>query len=98
MSAPARWRLSFPRMQLTLLRLLNFRNHRRTELTPGPGLNIIVRSDAPGKTSLLEAVELAATGRSSRALREVEMVAIGEDWARVHLTPQCVEWREDIDL
>ncbi len=85
-------------MQLTLLRLLNFRNHRRTEITPGPGLNVVVGSNAQGKTSLLEAVELAATGRSSRALREAEMVAFAEDWARVHVTTQRVERREDIDL
>jgi DNA replication and repair protein RecF len=85
-------------MQLTLLRLLNFRNHRRTEIAPGPGLNVIVGSNAQGKTSLLEAVELAATGRSSRALREAEMVTFAEDWARVHVTTQRVERREDIDL
>ncbi|HVH30051.1 MAG TPA: AAA family ATPase [bacterium] len=85
-------------MQLTLLRLLNFRNHRRTEIAPGPGLNVIVGSNAQGKTSLLEAVELAATGRSSRALREAEMVTFAEDWARVHATTQRMERREDIDL
>lgn len=85
-------------MQLTLLRLLNFRNHRRTEIAPGPGLNVIVGSNAQGKTSLLEAVELAATGRSSRALREAEMVTFAEDWARVHVTTRRVERREDIDL
>ncbi len=85
-------------MQLTVLRLLNFRNHRRTEILPGPGLNIVVGSNAQGKTSLLEAVELAATGRSSRALREAEMVTFAEDWARIHVTTQRVERREDIDL
>ncbi|HEX4840823.1 MAG TPA: DNA replication and repair protein RecF [bacterium] len=85
-------------MHLSLLRLLNFRNHRRTEITPGPGLNVVVGSNAQGKTSLLEAVELAGTGRSSRALREAEMVTFAEDWARVHVTTQRGERREDIDL
>lgn len=85
-------------MQLTGLRLVNFRNHRRTELAPGSGLNIFVGTNAQGKSSLLEAVELAATGRSHRASREAELITLGETWARVHAMTSRVDRREDIDL
>ncbi len=85
-------------MQIAHLRLLNFRNHRRTEVVPGPGLNVFVGSNAQGKTSVLEAVELAATGRSPRALRETEFVTLGEDWARVHAAGERAGRREEIDL
>jgi DNA replication and repair protein RecF len=36
-----------------------------------------------GKTNLLEAVDLAATGRSHRVRRDVEVVQFGADWAVV---------------
>lgn len=85
-------------MQLTLLRLLNFRNHRRTEVVPGPGLNVFVGFNAQGKTSLLEAVELTALGRSSRVMREAELITLGEDWARVHVAAARGERTDDIDF
>ncbi len=85
-------------MQLTGLRLINFRNHRRTDLTPGSGLNIFVGTNAQGKSSLLEAVELAATGRSHRALREAELITLGETWARVHAAASRADRSEEIDL
>jgi len=53
-------------MYLTQLRLVNLRNHRRTELQLAQGINVFVGANAQGKSTVLEAVELAATGRSPR--------------------------------
>lgn len=81
-------------MVLTHLRLVNFRNHRRTELAPTPRLNFLVGANAQGKSSLIEAVEVAATGRSHRALRDAELICFGEEWARV----RAVTSRADRDV
>lgn len=70
-------------MHLTYLRLVQFRNHRHSVLVPSPGMTLLVGANAQGKSSLLEAVHLAATGRSPRARHDVEMVTLGESWARV---------------
>ncbi len=85
-------------MYLTRLRLVNVRNHRRTELEPAPDINIIVGANAQGKSTVLEAIELVATGRSHRAGREVELITMGESWARVHATSRRVDRDEDVDL
>jgi len=85
-------------MYLTQLRLVNLRNHRRTELQLAQGINVFVGANAQGKSTVLEAVELAATGRSPRATRETELISWGESWARVHATSRRVERDEEVDL
>ncbi len=54
-------------MAVALLRGENFRLYRSLEIRPHPGLNLITGSNAAGKTSLLEALFVAARGRSFRA-------------------------------
>src|SRR5438876_290960 len=96
--AHTRWRSSAPKMYLTQLRLVNLRNHRRTELQLAQGVNVFVGANAQGKSTVLEAVELAATGRSPRATRETELITWGESWARVHVTSRRAERDEEVDL
>jgi DNA replication and repair protein RecF len=62
---------------------LQFRNHERLEVRFQPGLNAVVGPNGAGKTNLLEAIDLAATGRTHRARRETEVVRFGADWALV---------------
>jgi len=62
---------------------LQFRNHERLEVHFQAGLNAVVGPNGAGKTNLLEAVDLAATGRTHRARREAEVVRFGADWAVV---------------
>src|SRR5438132_1689546 len=96
--AHTRWRSSARKMYLTQLRLVNLRNHRRTELQLAQGVNVFVGANAQGKSTVLEAVELAATGRSPRATRETELITWGESWARVHVTSRRAERDEEVDL
>ena len=85
-------------MFLTHVRLVNLRNHRRTELEPARGVNVFVGANAQGKSTVLEAVELAATGRSQRATRDTELVTWGEAWARVYAAGRRADRAEEIDL
>lgn len=62
------------------LRLDNFRNYERLTLSLSRGVNVFFGRNGAGKTNLLEAVYLLATGRALRASRETEMLRWGSDW------------------
>ena len=49
-------------MQITRLRLQNFRQHQETELRLGPGLTGIIGPNGAGKSTLLEAIAFAMYG------------------------------------
>lgn len=72
-------------MRLTRLLLEDFRSYASAELHPEPGLTIVAGPNGAGKTNLLEAVFVAATGRSHRAGADAEMVRHGRPFARVRL-------------
>jgi DNA replication and repair protein RecF len=68
-------------MAVALLRGENFRLYKSLEIQPHPGLNLITGGNAAGKTSLLEALFVAARGRSFRALSLSELCgAERPDW------------------
>lgn len=56
-------------MPLSKLGIEGLRVLARVEIEPAPGLNLLVGRNAAGKTSVLEAVALLATGRSFRGGR-----------------------------
>lgn len=85
-------------MRLTHLRLVQFRNHRHSDVAPGPGVTLFVGGNAQGKSSLLEAVQVAATARSPRARHDAEMIALGADWARVRAALLRGGRGEEIDV
>lgn len=58
-------------MQLESLRLLNFRQHARTDLTFGQGVTAVVGVNGSGKSTLLEAIAWALYGTAaSRGTRD----------------------------
>jgi DNA replication and repair protein RecF len=70
-------------MLLERIRLSNFRNYERLDVEPGPGLNILVGPNAQGKSNLLEAIAMLATGKSFRAHREADLVRTGTMLAEI---------------
>ncbi|MGR6837258.1 DNA replication/repair protein RecF [Syntrophomonas erecta] len=54
-------------MKLQLLQVYNFRNIKALEIKPSPALNVIIGDNAQGKTNLLEAIYVIATGSSFRS-------------------------------
>ncbi len=62
-------------MHLRHLSLTNFRNYQRLELDLAPGTVLFLGENAQGKTNLLEAVALLATGRSERADADADYIA-----------------------
>jgi len=72
-------------MRLTHLTLTDFRGYPEAELHPDPGLTIVAGPNGAGKTNLLEAVHVAITGRSHRAVADQELVRHERPFARVRL-------------
>jgi len=68
---------------LERLRLANFRNYESLDVEPAPGLNVFVGPNAQGKSNLLEAIAMLATGKSFRAHRESELVRDGCERAEI---------------
>ena len=85
-------------MRLTRLRLANFRNHKATDVAFPPGPVLLVGANAQGKSALLEAIHVAATGRSFRAKHEPEMIALDEEWARLRTVVERADREEEIDV
>jgi len=63
--------------------LQNFRNYAQKELALTAGTTLIVGPNASGKTNLLEAIYLLATGKSFRAGLENEMIGYGSEISRI---------------
>ena len=70
-------------MNVTDLKLYDFRNYRELEIGFDPGVNLIVGNNAQGKTNLLEAVTYLGSGRSFRAQKNSEMVRFSADFADI---------------
>lgn len=66
----------------------NFRNIVGQKIGFSPETNLILGSNAQGKTNALEGMYLCAQGRSHRTIHEREFIRFGESFARVELTYQ----------
>jgi DNA replication and repair protein RecF len=70
---------------ITAVSLFAFRNYLKESVPLKPGVNLLLGANAQGKTNLLEAVYLSATGRSPRSSVLIEMVMWEQAGARVTL-------------
>ncbi|WP_416672756.1 DNA replication/repair protein RecF [Egbenema bharatensis] len=73
-------------MYLKTLHLRQFRNYREQHIEFSAPKTILLGDNAQGKSNLLEAVELLATLRSHRALRDRELVLDGEPIGQITAT------------
>jgi len=68
---------------LKILNLQNFRSFRKEKFDFVKRITLIIGPNAAGKTNILEAIYLLATGKSFRASKEEEMISYGKEIARV---------------
>lgn len=73
-------------MEISRIELEYYRNIRKMELIPSPGVNIIYGDNAQGKTNLIEAVWLFTGAKSFRGAKDSELIQFGEQSARMALT------------
>lgn len=70
-------------MQLTHLALSNFRNYAQLDFEPVIGLNLLLGANAQGKSNILEAIAMLATGKSFRTKHDLDVVRDGMELAVV---------------
>jgi DNA replication and repair protein RecF len=67
-------------MILTSLQLQNFRSYKKRSFAFDEATTLIIGNNGAGKSNLLEAVFLLATGKSFRARLDEEMILYGQNW------------------
>lgn len=70
-------------MRITRLQVTDFRNIGRADVSPGPGMNLIVGSNGQGKTNLVEAITFLSWLKSFRTSRTTDLVAHGSESAHL---------------
>ncbi|MBQ2444910.1 MAG: DNA replication/repair protein RecF [Oscillospiraceae bacterium] len=70
-------------MELNELSLRGFRNYTEASAQFVPGVNLIIGSNANGKTNLLEAISYLSTGHGFRTRKEQELIRFGADFAEI---------------
>ena len=79
-------------MYLTRLRITALRCLAEVDLSPGPGLNLLVGANGAGKTSVLEAIHLLGYGRSFRGRVRDGLVRSGADALELF-----AQWQSPVD-
>ncbi len=87
-------------MQVTNLRLKNFRNYADLTLALSSGINIFLGANAQGKTNILEAICYASLGRSHRTHQDSDLIRFSEPAGILQLafSRRDVPNRIDIEL
>lgn len=65
------------------IRLINFRNYHSINLKLNKNINIFIGKNAQGKTNLIEAIYMCATGRSFRTNRDGEVINFSKSEAYI---------------
>ena len=74
-------------MTLSDLSLAHFRSYTKRTFIFAPTTTLIIGPNTAGKTYILEAIMMIATGKSFRADRDIEMIQWGNEIARINA--QC---------
>lgn len=70
-------------MILTSLALQHFRSYENTSFQFSPNTTVIIGPNTAGKSNLIEAIFLLATGKSFKAEKDTQMISFGESLGRV---------------
>lgn len=80
------------------LELISFRNYSRLALSLPGSLHLFLGGNGQGKTNLLEAIYLVASGRSMRAGREEEMIGWSSAQAEVRVEAESLRGRYQLQM
>lgn len=72
-------------MNITTIKLKNFRNYEEEIIELNKGINIFYGDNAQGKTNILESVFLCSIGKSFRSNKEKELIKLGENCAEIEI-------------
>ena len=72
-------------MYIKEIKLNNFRNYEKQEITLNPNLNIFYGNNAQGKTNIIESIFLCSIGKSFRTNKEKELIKFEKEQAVVFI-------------
>lgn len=85
-------------MILTKLKLVNFRNYSKIEISLHSKLNIFVGRNASGKTNILESIEILGLTKSHRVGNESNLIKIGEKKTKIQGKVRDGNIRRDLEV
>ena len=85
-------------MQIKNLKLRNFRNYDHLDIEFNETFNVIYGNNAQGKTNIIEAIFLCASGRSHRTSRDDELVKYDSDGFEVNLRLKKRDYDDEIGI
>ena len=72
-------------MNITKIKLENFRNYSKQEIEFNNGINVIYGGNAQGKTNILEAIFLCSMGKSFRTTRDKDLIKLNESYTKINI-------------
>ena len=85
-------------MRVERLELRNFRNYQYQSIEFGEGINILFGENAQGKTNVLEALYITATGKSQRTNNYQDMIRKGAEGFEISLGAYIRDMNCRIDI
>lgn len=85
-------------MRISHLRLRDVRNYALWEMQPDSALTVFVGPNAVGKTNIIEAIQLVATGSSFRNPRWEEIIRWGAPCASIAMTAEGEGAHAEVEL
>ena len=70
-------------MEVTMIKLINFRNYNDLTVELNPKVNIFIGNNAQGKTNLLESIFVSACGKSFRTNKDSNLINLNKEQAYV---------------
>lgn len=72
-------------MYIKKMKLTNFRNYVKQEIELDSNINILYGNNAQGKTNIIEAIYLAAIGKSYRTVKDKELINKDKEFSKVEV-------------
>lgn len=85
-------------MIVNSLELSSFRNHTDTKLSFSEKFNVFYGNNGQGKTNILEALYICASGRSHRTSKDVELIQFGKDAFKILTKVNNSGYEKEIDI
>lgn len=85
-------------MHIEHLKMQSFRNYDNLSVHFSKGFNILYGNNAQGKTNIIEAIFMCASGRSHRTSRDPELVKLGEKGYHIKLEVSRDTGQTEIDI
>ena len=85
-------------MRIERIKLMQFRNYESLDLSPHPQLTVLLGDNAQGKTNILEAIGLCATGRSHRTPHDAQLIHWDRDGSYIGLNIKRLDVSRRIEV